>query len=150
RLWRRYRALASLIASSSQGFSLTYWPSVRGSRSYPPRVPTPAMALGLGDDAKARYLQTGPSNHGQDDQMASVDILASRARCWAPWGEARGALSGPSRARCVCCQTSLRGLSSGQCSPGVGIVIKAQGCITVETGVCRSLIFPRDAWHPRL
>jgi len=63
-------------------------------------VPTPAMALGLGDDAKARYLQTGPSNHGQDDQMASVAILASRARC-------------------VGCQTSLRGLSSGQCSPGV-------------------------------
>src|SRR5207244_4248568 len=52
RLWRRYRALASLMASSSQGCSLTYWPSVRGSRSYPPRVPTPAMALGLGDDAK--------------------------------------------------------------------------------------------------
>src|SRR5438105_4183849 len=90
------------------------------------------------------------ADDGQDDQLASVAILASRARCWVPRGAARGALSGPSRARCVGCQTSLRGLSSGQCSPGVGIVIKAQGCITMETGVCRSLIFSRDAWHPRL
>src|SRR2546428_32441 len=100
RLWRRYRALASLMASSSQGCSLTYWPSVRGSRSYPPRVPTPAMALGLGDDAKARYLQTGLSNHGQDDQRASVDISSSRARCWIPQGGARRldrAITGPVR-----------------------------------------------------
>ena len=58
------------------------------------------MALGLGDDAKARYLQTGLSNHGQDDQRASVDILASRARCWIPQGGARRlerAITGPVR-----------------------------------------------------
>jgi len=66
-----------------------------------PPVPTTAMALGPCDDAKAWYLQTGPSHHGQDDRLASVDILASRARYWVPRGEARGALIGPARARCV-------------------------------------------------
>src|SRR5262249_36755563 len=71
-----------------------------GANVMPP-VPTPAMALGLCDDAKTRYLQTGPSHHGQDDQMASVDIVASLVRCRVPLGEARGALIGPLQARCV-------------------------------------------------
>jgi hypothetical protein len=114
-------------------------PGVRGSRSYPPRVPTPAVALGLCDDAKTQYLQTGPSNHGQDDQIASVEIWASRARCRVPRDAALGALIGPARAWCAGCQMSLRGLSSGQCSLGGVIVVKAQGGMTVEASVCRSL-----------
>src|SRR5262249_11903368 len=112
---------------------------VRGSRSYPPRVPTPAVALGLCDDATTQYLQTGPSNHSHDDQIASVEILASRAGCRVPRGAALGALLGSARARCAGCQMSLRGLSSEQGSLGGVSVVKAQGGMTVEASVCRSL-----------
>ena len=52
----------------------------------------PGLSAGLASGAAAR---TPPScANGQDDQTASVDILASRAHRRVPRGEALGALMG--------------------------------------------------------